>query len=668
LKIMNKSSLSSNNWRGGQSQKTDPSLARVLLSLFGLVMLMLASQPFFNFPIVGFWYLPLAAIYLFLLLVVPRLWLLVLPVATVLIDFTPWTGRSVYNEFDLLMLTTLASGLLYNRFRYRVFAPTPAMVVLACYIGVVILGYSAWRSLVLPPLQSWSNPYYSGEYSYKVLKGMIWGISLVPMWGYLLAVDKQRAVNALVIGVSLAALALGLAVLWERGSLAAFFYGSAWYDSHFSVPGDGAPYRVTALFSDMHTGGDVIGGVLLLLLPVTLYAIAWGKAPPLRLLGGAGLLALAYVALAGSTGAASMAFFMGIAICVSLMHWYRQISGMPPVVPVKWLILACSMIALTGIFAFLIIGGDEQGRGDADPDGEESHLAAVAKSYRPGIWHQLVGNGVGTYPVRFIAAHPEMIRVLGDFNIPRGSSRESLHLEGGRDLMLGQRVNVKSDTIYTLDLRYAATAAGTLAVSLCERNLLYATNFEPPCVYGTLDLENTEQIFLDAQVQINSGKLGAESFPGSWPTVLSIHYPPDSELLEIDAVKLSVDGRNLLSNSSFSDGLDHWFYYNDVSHAPWHIGNVLTQVWFDTGWLGLGLFLGLVFLLARATLKRHEVDSLAPVYLSAVLTVLLLGIFGNPMDSARVSWIFWFFLAAGLARLRVGKLSGKEKWSRHSRR
>ena len=130
---MNEPSVTATRTRNGRPQKADGiSLQRLLMVLGGLVLLILAVQPFFRFPIVGFWFLPLAAIYLFLLLVLPRLWLLVLPVATVSLDFTPWTGRFVYNEFDLLFFITLASGVLYNRYRYRVFAPSRAMLVLVC--------------------------------------------------------------------------------------------------------------------------------------------------------------------------------------------------------------------------------------------------------------------------------------------------------------------------------------------------------------------------------------------------------------------------------------------------------------------------------------------------------------------------------------------------------
>ena len=206
-----------------------PSLTRMGMLLAGLVILVLALPPFFDFPWLRYWTLPLAAIYLFLLLILPRLWLVVLPLATVGLDITPFTGRFSYNELDLVFLVTLASGLLYGRYRYSVFRPRPATAVLLGYLVVIALGFSGWRYFVLPPGTGFENPYYTGEYSYKVIKGIIWGVALVPMWGHLLALDKTRSINTLVGGLSAAALLLGLIVLWERGTLGVILDGAAWY-------------------------------------------------------------------------------------------------------------------------------------------------------------------------------------------------------------------------------------------------------------------------------------------------------------------------------------------------------------------------------------------------------------------------------------------------------
>jgi hypothetical protein len=172
-------------------------------------------------------------------------------------------------------------------------------------------------------------------------------------------------------------------------------------------------------------------------------------------------------------------------------------------------------------------------------------------------------------------------------------------------------------------------------------------------VQNTLSFPATEGAFAPQTLEINSGRTGESRALWRWPTLLTLSYDTPDTVVEIDAIELSADGFNLLRNGSFKEGLDYWFSYNDYAHWPWHTGNTFLQVWFESGWLGLCLFVALLALLVRANLERHAPDSLEPVYTTGVLTVCLFGFFGSPLDSARVSWMFYFFLAAGLAKLRL---------------
>ena len=327
--------MTSNASRGSGSERPHrpgaggASIGRMAMLLAGLLLLTLALPPFFSFPWLEFWLLPVAAIYLFLLLVLPRLWLIILPVVTVGLDLAPFTGRFAYNELDLAFLVTLASGLLYGRYRFKVFAPSPASIALLSYLVVLALGYSGWTFFLLPPGAGWDNPYYTDEYAYKVFKGVVWGIALVPMWGYLLAVDKQRAVTMLITGICCAALVLGLIVLWERGTLGVILSASAWYHVVNSLLDLSSSYRVTGIFSDMHTGGEAYDGVVLLLLPASLYAATYGRATWVRLLGALALLTLAYATLVGFTRATYAAFAIALAIFGTLTLLARHRNNIP---------------------------------------------------------------------------------------------------------------------------------------------------------------------------------------------------------------------------------------------------------------------------------------------------------------------------------------------------
>jgi O-antigen ligase len=144
---------------------------------------------------------------------------------------------------------------------------------------------------------------------------------------------------------------------------------------------------------------------------------------------------------------------------------------------------------------------------------------------------------------------------------------------------------------------------------------------------------------------------------------MTIQHDNNEAVVDIATVKLSLEGLNQLQNSSFKEGLDYWFYYNDFAHLPWHIKNLFLQVWFENGWLGVGLFLALLGLLVRSNLERRAHDSLNPVYTSAVLILCFFGFFGSPLDSARVSWMFYFLLCAGLVQLRVVKPEKESKFA-----
>jgi hypothetical protein len=760
------SSASKNRTVHWRSRKTSvsPSL-RILLLLLGMVLLAFSSLPFFSFPTLGFWILPLAVIYLSTLLVFPRLWLFLLPLATVSLDLTTWTGRFSYNEFDYVMLLTLVSGLVYGRYRLKVYTPSTSMVVALLYFLVVLIGYSGWSYFVFAPQAGHDNPYYTDEYAYKVVRGLIWAVALVPMWGHLLAVDKQRTVQALMSGICVAAVVLGIIVMWERGTLGLLLSGSAWYHVVNSLLDLSSSYRVTALFSDMHTGGEVIDGVILLFLPATVYGSLHGGKVYLRLLAIAAFLALAYVALVGFTRTTYVAFALGVALYMAVSYWNWRRAGLPPPVPVglllvtllvglvsativyklagssglasfgillvlafagnrirdsrsvrvglvigvlilagyavnahfssRWVessfpaaalvfaslsgafVLAFRLFRLTTdlpevdrlfVLAFCVLlpvlsafalGGYQVGDRfthiSRDLGVRQLHWQQVANSFEGALAGQALGSGIGRFPALYIAAHPEQVGEVGSFTIVSDDRRAQLHIGGGKDLVFGQRLTIEPDTTYKVDMRVRSKGGSYLKISLCERNILYATNFIPQCVHENISLENADGQFVDVSAEIYSGTIGNRGTLKRWPTLFTFRNPVVHSIVEIDAIQLSAGGFNLLQNSSFSRGLDNWFYYYDYAHLPWHIKNGFLQVWYELGWLGLGLFLILLGLLGHATFRGHAADSLAPVYFVGVVTVCIFGLFGSPLDSARVSWLFYFYLFAGLASLRVGK-------------
>ena len=62
----------------------------------------------FHYPVAAVWLGLFLIGYTALLVYFPYAWLVVIPALLPIMDFAPWTGRFFFDEFDLLILTTLA--------------------------------------------------------------------------------------------------------------------------------------------------------------------------------------------------------------------------------------------------------------------------------------------------------------------------------------------------------------------------------------------------------------------------------------------------------------------------------------------------------------------------------------------------------------------------------
>lgn len=639
-----------------RKSRTVISISRMVMLLAGLIVLVLSLPPFFNFPWLEYWLVPIAAIYLCAQLLLPRAWLVVLPLATVGIDIAPWTGRFAYNELDLLFLMTLCAGLISGRYRLRVFAPSAPTITLLIYILVVSLGYSGWSLFALPHQASLGNFYYGDEYSYKLIKGLFWGVALVPMWGFLLASDKRRTVNMLVIGISSAAVLSGLIVMWELGTLGVVFSGFAWERALASLPELGPAYQVTGILSDMHAGGMALQGVSVLLFPVTLYGAVYGQKTWLRLLGLAGIVSLVCIAIFGFSFTTVVAYSAALVLYVGLTSMARRKSGLQ-VPPLLLKGSVCFALLVTGV-AFFVASGNPEQRTAAMGKGllvNKAHWSDVIESSDDGLLSLLMGNGIGEFPLSYLRSHPDSESIVGSFKIAKAQRRDVLRIGGGSDLILGQRTTVYPYVNYTVSVELRAERAGSLLVSLCERNINHTRGSKPRCVQDRLQFGDTDGAFESHTIVINSAQVGEQDSMLRWPTMLGLGYEIADGIVDIGTISLLADDINQLRNSSFKQGLDYWFNYNDVAHQSWHVQNMALQLWFENGWLGLLLLAALLFFLVRSNFESRAHDSLTPVYTTAVLALCVLGLFGSPLDSARVSWLFYFFLSAGLAQLRVNK-------------
>ena len=79
-----------------------------LRRLFALLLIAIVAFGVWEFPIALTVLAGLLLAYAVLLFVIPNAWLVILPAALPIFDLAPWSGQLFLNEFDFLVLTTLA--------------------------------------------------------------------------------------------------------------------------------------------------------------------------------------------------------------------------------------------------------------------------------------------------------------------------------------------------------------------------------------------------------------------------------------------------------------------------------------------------------------------------------------------------------------------------------
>ena len=296
----------SRGWRPFQAKGSPAALvlSRAMLVVVGIAILVAYCSRASLIPLVGVKVAAIAVVYALLLIALPRVWLVVLPAVTVAVDLAPWTGHFIFSEFDVFVAATLAAMAMGGRFKGSLgtLVAAPVLFFLG-YLCVYLLNVEALGAFLRPPTAVVDNPYYTGAYSYKVGKGLVWATLLGLAWLSLYRDDPPRTIAASLGGALLAATLMFVLGLWERGTLALLASDRSLWFKASALLDLNADYRVTGIFADMHTGGEVIDGILLLLLPLTLAGVLRCPGIPTRLICLSCFAAVWYVILIGFTRA-----------------------------------------------------------------------------------------------------------------------------------------------------------------------------------------------------------------------------------------------------------------------------------------------------------------------------------------------------------------------------
>ena len=558
----------------GESPRMDPAQAAASSGgarvIPAALLLGGAAIAAWNYPLGGIWLALALGSYALVLWRYPGVCLPAVLALLPLLDFSPWSGWILLNEFDLLMLVTLAVRLL----RRAPAAPSAALSTGARWaIGLLAASFFASALVGLLPLSPFDQnvflSYFSSFNSLRHLKGFVWALALLPL---LLeeAREPERLDRKWIAGMLAGLCGVLAVVVWERAAFAGLL----------DFAGE---YRAEGPFPELHTGGGDIHAYLVLAIP---FVVAFIMLRPTmsRVISGTALFGLASYALAvtfargGYVGYAGAIGVLGIA---TMVHWMRQGA---------WnggRIAIAAVLGLAGVAVMLpIVSGSFMQARLAGTQTEAvtrtQHWAQAIRMIDDGAWTAGFGMGLGTFPRTVLFKDHDAASAT--YSYAREGGNGFVRLGSGKPLYLGQRVSVVPGKKYTLalDLRSASPNAA-VNVSLCEKS--HQQSFR--CKEASFQMNAAGTGWQHHEAVLDSEQIGAGLRLLRRPVVLSLANARSASVVDVDNLRLVDEaGKDLVVNGDFSRGGARWFHSAD-SHLPWHIFNLWVQILFEQGWFGV---------------------------------------------------------------------------------
>lgn len=567
----------------------------------------------------------------------PLLWFFVLPLLAPLLDLSQHTGRLVLAEFDLFVLATLLISTVRGGRSARLSWPNPLLPM------VLALLWLSWLMSTVLPLWPWLSDESQRQISshslietWLVAKGLLWALLLVPVIRRTTVDQLDLAKRYILWSLSAGLVCLSLVVIAERQ----VFVGLSNFDNVF---------RVTGTFSSMRTGGAYIEAYIAFAFPALLVWVLTQR-NWLCIAGGlAGVSMAAYAMLVTYSRVGYVALVIGF--MVVFLAWLARRDSFSRL---KKLVVFASLLAVgIGLLTPVLSGGFAQyrlARSADDFSFRLNHWQQALGLMGGGVLDKVFGEGFGQYPIYHLFNADETSRA-SVYMLKEEEGGPYLQLRAGRAAYLEQVVNVDPHQQYQLSLRvrrsdYADAAVASdgagkaltgdaLSVFLCEKALLYSFG----CIEKPLQLGADNAEWQALVIPVSSGDLGGSFW--SWrPVKLSLHVAAGN--LDVDAVSLqTIDGRELIANGGFNNGVKRWLFTTDQDLA-WHIHQQWVEMYFAQGVLGLVAMVLLLVVLAGLVFRpliRGDLETSG--FTAAFLAFLTVGLLGSTMDAARMSMLFY---------------------------
>nr|WP_087146975.1 O-antigen ligase family protein [Crenothrix polyspora] len=605
-----------------------------------LMLLAIVCTMVSQYPLAPLWLAGFLLCYGCLLHRYPVIWLFCIPALLLIMDFTPWTGRFFFDEFDLLVLTTVAVQLWQapQKQTQSLFSKTTRGLF---WLYCLCYGISLLRGLL--PLQTIDANAFSNYYSYynslRVGKGLLWGVLLLPALSYSLQ-NNPKTTTYWAYGILSGLTGVIIIALVER----TLFTGLFDFSSH---------YRINALFSTMHTGGGHIESYLMLSLPFIAVLFFNASASFISSLYGIGLFISGfYVLLVTFSRGGYIGFAIGFVVFMASLAFQHKDT-------LKFngkLLLPLLIVPVIAIPVFK--GQLIQQRFSIfseDKAIRTHHWLDAMNMMDNSLATYLLGMGIGSYPRTYFWLNTENV-VPATYKIEREADNQYLRLRGGDALFMGQYVRVAPKTQYRIqaDVRSKVENA-ELSLSICEKSLIYSFR----CTNTVLHIKASpnDSAWQHIEQLIDTGAVGATSADIAAglltrPVQLALYNANKTGIvIDTDNVKLLDNhGKNRLANGDFSEGTDRWFFATE-KHHPWHILNLWVQVLFDQGLLGVVLLVVFLILSLHNSYKKLTCNPFAAIFLSALCAFSVVGWVDSPFDAPRITLLFFLILVFSLANV-----------------
>lgn len=590
------------------------------------------------------------------------LWLWAVPALLPVLNFSPWSGWLVFEEFDLLLLGTLAGVYARLAWQARTTLPSkppkshPDFTWYALLAATALSGVcSLWRGLEdAGGFQfDWFAGYTDALNSWRVFKSLGFALLFVPLLRWHGAHASKSAQTPLAWGMVSGLTLVTLAILWERAAFPGVFDFSA-------------HYRTVALFWEMHVGGAAIDAYLAISTPFVVWALLAARRPGAWLMVALLALLTAYAGLTTFSRGVYLAMALPLSL-LTLLLWFRKHEDRRP----GWRARPTAALTLALVLEVVLVL--EGGTFMADRlNSAQKDFSSRLEHWQHGLallrspTERWLGLGLGRLPANYATqvAGGEFAGVVWHrLEQPADSSSNAFvtlrgpptRAELGGSFELTQRVQSAAPKLHRVHMDIRVEKEVQLALYLCQRHLLYDrychagfTRVKPVNVMG-------KPIWQSINVPLRGDTLEASPWYAPRLLLFSVSVVNAGGAADID--NLTLQGQSApsgLRNSDFSAGMAHWFPAAVSYFVPWHLDNLLLEVLVERGLLGLLVFLVLVvYALWQVLHGPGRRLALSPYWAASLVAVMLVGLVSSVLDVPRVAFLFLLLLFAAIELSRA---------------